>query len=312
MRTARLIWVLVCFLANIEGWATETELATNPQPLPVTLLRSSCKCGQCYVAETLNFRIQWCSSAIQLRELAETCERLKSRTQLMWLGTSKTWEARCEIVVHPTVVAYSRILGPGSERTSGCATIRLNQGRVAVRRIDLRADAADWLSESLPHELTHVVMSERFTARQMPAWADEGIAMLAESPEKLQRRLHELQGLIAANRTLRLSELVSLNNGPTSEGFAAFYGQSVTFTGLLLELGTPEQLIRFAEQGQRDGHDKALRDIYGIESWTDLEAKWRTYAVSPRLRLLARHTLPEPKSDGLVTLTPKKSGVVTD
>ncbi len=312
MRTVRLICVWVCLLIGTEALANENQAVADAQSPSITLRRSSCQCSQCYVAETLNFRVHCCTSASQLRELAEKCERLKSRTELMWLGTSKRWEPRCEIVVHANVSTYSRLLGPGSERTSGCATVRLKQGRVAERRIDLRSDAADWLSESLPHELTHVVMAERFTARQMPAWADEGIAMLAESPEKLQRRLHELQGLMSSSRTLRVRELVSLENGPTPDGLAAFYGQSVTFAGLLLELGTPEQLVRFTEQGQRDGYDKALRDVYGLESWTDLEAKWRTYAVSPRLRLLARHTLPEPKSDGLITLTSKKSPTVVD
>ena len=182
---------------------------------PVTLRRSGCQCRQCYIAETPNFQIRCCTSAERLRELATACERLKARSQTMWLNESSgSWQPRCEVVVHSTVGAYSRTLGPGSERTSGCSTVRLHQGRVAERRIDLRSDAEDWLSDTLPHELTHVVLADRFTERRIPAWADEGISMLAETPDKLQRRLNELRSVIVAGHTLRLSRLVSLETAP--------------------------------------------------------------------------------------------------
>jgi len=231
-------------------------------------------------------------SAAQLQELAESCERWKARCQAAWLGENSTaWPRRCEIVVHSTVGAYSRLLGPGSERTSGCSTIRIEQGRVAERRIDLRSDAADWSSESLPHELTHVVLADRFTKNRIPAWADEGIAMLAESPDKLQKRLNELRGITAAGQTVTLRELVQLAEGPTPKARAAFYGQSVTLTGVLLERGTPAQFLQFVEAGSQAGYDRALRDVYGIESWETLEGEWRTFIGSQRLRNLSQHAI---------------------
>lgn len=286
---------------------TATESAT------VTLRCSACRCCQCYVAETPNFRVHCCSSAERFRELAEACERSKTRTQTMWLGdNSANWQPCCEAIVHATVGAYCRTLGPGSERTSGCSTVRLDKGRVAERRIDLRSDAEGWLTESLPHELTHVVLADRFTERRIPAWADEGIAMLAESPDKLQRRLNELRGVMSAGRTVSLRQLVSLENGPTPEFRASFYGQSVTLTGLLMERGTPEQFVRFVEAGQRDGYEKALRDIYGVESWSTLESEWRTFAASQKLRKLAQHSLLEAKSDQWVSVMERKMTVMAD
>lgn len=292
MRTSVVVTCIfaVCFG---DGFLRAADTTANESPT-VALRSSSCRCRQCYVAETRNFRVHCCTSADRLRELAESCERLKTRCQTMWLGSeSAKWEPRCEVVVHSTVGTYCRTLGPGSERTSGCSTIRLDQGRVAERRIDLRSDAEGWLSESLPHELTHVVLADRFTQRRIPAWADEGIAMLAESPDKLQRRLNELRGVIAAGQSLKLRDLVALENGPTPAARAAFYGQSVTLTGLLLEHGTPEQFVRFVELGQRDGYDKALREVYGVESWATLDSQWRTFANSQRLRKLAQHSTPE-------------------
>lgn len=311
MRTAiAVLCVLaVCLRADLLI-AADTTAAESPT---VTLQRSACKCCQCYVAETPNFRVHCCTTPERLRELAESCERLKTRCQTMWLGeTSTSWQPRCEVVVHATIGTYCRTLGPGSERTSGCSTVRLDKGRVAERRIDLRSDAEGWLTESLPHELTHVVLADRFTDRRIPAWADEGIAMLAESPDKLQRRLNELRSVVAAGRSLGLRQLVSLENGPTPESRASFYGQSVTLAGLLLERGTPQQLIQFVEAGQRDGHDKALRDVYGIESWSALETDWRSFASSQRLRKLAQHSLPEAKSDQRVSVTERKMTVMAD
>lgn len=302
MRTvlAVLCVIAVCFTGHL---LLAEDLPPNSEP-SVTLRRSGCQCRQCYIAETPNFQIQCCTSAERLRELAARCEQLKARGQTMWLGeTSTSWQPRCEVVVHSTVGAYSRTVGPGSERTSGCSTVRLHQGRVAERRIDLRSDAEGWLSDTLPHELTHVVLADRFTERRIPAWADEGISMLAESPDKLQRRLNELRSVIAAGRTLRLSQLLSLENGPTSAERAAFYGQSVTLAGLLLERGTPQQLLQFVEAGRQDGHDKALRDVYGITSWSALESEWQAYAGSQRLRMLAQHALPTMETNGVALAT---------
>lgn len=311
MRTTVAV-ALVFTVCVSEGFLRAAD-TTATESSTVTLRRSACQCCQCYVAETPNFRVHCCTTPERLRELAESCERLKTRCQTMWLSeTSTSWQPRCEVVVHATVGAYCRTLGPGSERTSGCSTVRLDKGRVAERRIDLRSDAEGWLSETLPHELTHVVLADRFTERRIPAWADEGIAMLAESPDKLQRRLNELRGVMSAGRTVSLRQLVSLENGPTPESRASFYGQSVTLAGLLLERGTPQQLIQFVEAGQRDGHDKALRDVYGIESWPALESEWRSFAASQRLRKLAQHSLHEAKSDQRVSATERKMTVMAD
>lgn len=307
------IAVLCVLVASFRVGSLAAEDTTAAKAPAITFRRSACKCCQCYVAETPNFRVHSCTSAERLRELAEACERLKDRCQSMWLGDNAAkWQPRCEVVIHATVGAYCRTLGPGSERTSGCSTVRLDKGRVAERRIDLRSDAEGWLTESLPHELTHVVLADLFTDRRIPAWADEGIAMLAESPDKLQRRLNELPSVMSTGRTVSLRQLVSLENGPTPESRASFYGQSVTLTGLLLERGTPQQLIEFVHSGQRDGYDNALRVVYGVESWSALETDWRSFASSQRLRKLAQHSLPEGRQVQRVSIVEKAMTVVAD
>ena len=72
--------------------------------------------------------------------------------------------------------------------------MNFDQGRTVLRRIDVRADASDWSNAALPHELTHVVLGERFGGHALPRWADEGIAMLSESREKHRERVANLRG----------------------------------------------------------------------------------------------------------------------
>ncbi len=281
-------WCMCDFVRSADG-VDRVSAGT----VDVQLRKSACPCRKCFVAESLNFQIHCCSSAERITELAISCEQQRTHFQKMWVGeTCPNWHSKCDLVVHRDVRSYSAELGRGSERTSGCSTIELEQGRVVRRRIDLRADAADCYSDSLPHELTHVVLADQFPESRIPPWADEGIAMLAESPEKLQRRLTELHGVLATNRSLGLQHLMSLTQGPASESRDAFHGQSVTLTGHLLERGTPQQFLGFVKAGQKDGYDKALKDVYGIESWSALEQEWRPYAASQRLRGLARHSLP--------------------
>ncbi len=45
----------------------------------------------------------------------------------------------------------------------------------------------------LPHEVTHVVLADLFTTQQIPRWADEGIAVLAEPNAEQEIRAAELQ-----------------------------------------------------------------------------------------------------------------------
>ena len=47
-------------------------------------------------------------------------------------------------------------------------------------RTNLRADHPQVLTAILPHEVTHVVLADLFTTQQIPRWADEGMAVLAE------------------------------------------------------------------------------------------------------------------------------------
>jgi hypothetical protein len=131
--------------------------------------------------------------------LATRCEELRESLADLWLDPEDVagWTPKCVVVLHANLTEYSRVFGSGTASSVGCTTVTADGGRVVFRRIDLRSDAADWRSNALPHELTHVVLADRFPGRQLPHWLNEGLAMTSETTELQQRRL----GVLDAART---------------------------------------------------------------------------------------------------------------
>jgi hypothetical protein len=255
----------------------------SSQAADIRLVRSASDGRFCY-AETPNFRVFWSTEESDLRALAERCEQLAATSKQAWLGKDQAslWTPKCDVVVHAEMAAYIQAMGPASEQTSGCATIRLDGGRVVVRRIDLRADALDWRSETLPHELTHVILANRFSRTRISPWADEGIAMLGETPEKLKRRLADLRGVAAVGTVYTVGDLMNVRTCPDPAYRAAFYGQSLALVSLLLDSGSRRQLLQFVETSQSKGVEAALHDVYGIREGAEFERHFRQYQLTER------------------------------
>jgi hypothetical protein len=157
-----------------------------------------------------------------------------------------------------------------------------------LRRIDLRADGVDWNTEALPHELTHVVLADRFCKIQIPPWADEGIALLAESPERMKQRLGELRRVAGSGFLYGAGDLVRIKTSPQPEFRPLFYGQSLALVSLLLDCGSREQLLQFVEVSQTKGFDGALREVYGGRRLAEFERKFNEYVMTDRPLAWAR------------------------
>jgi peptidase MA superfamily protein len=230
-------------------------------------------CSSCLIAETVNFRVLWCAGDNEVRDLAATCERLSAQSKSAWLGAAKSaaWVPQCDIVVHSTEADYVACMGAHSAQTSGCATLRIEQGRVVLRRIDLCAESLDWQTETLPHELTHVVLADRFSTQRISPWADEGIAMLAETPQKRARRSTALRNSVTSGTTYTVRDLMDVRSFPEPAFRDAFYGQSVSLVTVLLQWGTRKQLLDFVEASQTQGQDAAISTVYGHRSLVELQ-----------------------------------------
>ncbi|MCI0361477.1 MAG: hypothetical protein L0211_23590 [Planctomycetaceae bacterium] len=140
----------------------------------------------------------------------------------------------------------------------------------------------------MPHELTHVVVSDMLKGRTAPRWLDEGIAMLADSPEKQALHAKDLAAARSAGLSFRASELLSLEAYPAPSRIPAFYGQSAALTSFLARRGKPSQLLEFAELTIERGPDQALRAVYDIDGIPALEREWLSQTTQQDSYLLAR------------------------
>jgi hypothetical protein len=247
-------------------------------------------------------------------EIARLAEQLRRELREGWLpaSTADHWIPTCQIVVHANRKSYLAAVGPGGERTVGSSLVGQLNGRITGRRIDLVAGAAEGPLAALAHELTHVVLNDRFTAGNLPRWVDEGIAILADSPDKRRRHRIDLERSLE-QRQLSLPELL-LNDAPMPERAAAFYAQSASLAEYLIHRRTPEEFLVFVESVGERGYDGALREHYGISNVGQLEWQWRQHVKSTaaRERSVARRAgegrlttplTPEARPVGLVRRT---------
>lgn len=178
------------------------------------------------------------------------------------------------MVVHGTFDAYLWQAGPGAESTLGASRIEFEHGQVASRRIDVRADKSGWFDAVVPHELSHIVLADEFSGGSLPAWADEGMAVLADLPEKQSLHLRDLSSGKRSGSTFRLVSFLGAGGYPSPDKMPVFYGQSVSLVKYLVERGSPADFVRFLHLADREGYDAALAEVYGLGDVNSLERKW--------------------------------------
>ncbi|MFO0915891.1 MAG: hypothetical protein U0795_23230 [Pirellulales bacterium] len=259
-----LMWVHLLIL-----FAPALAVAGNASPSPL------------YARQSDSFRVISNSAEHASSYVLERCEQLKETLQRVWLGDSSpaSWRPRCQIVVHTERAGYLRAVGPQGQQTLGSSWIEFDSGRPAVRRIDLLADNQGNLS-ALAHELTHVVLADRFQGRQPPRWLDEGVATMADSSDKRLLHRRDCRYALETGSALRLVEVLHLESFHSAEEVPPFYGQSLALVDFLASKGAPGTIVDFAESAMNHGYDHALRLHYDIPSVAALEQLWRKHAHS--------------------------------
>jgi hypothetical protein len=244
---------------------------------PESPIESRSKDSRWHIVETENFQICCDESQSRAEALAKHSESLRVALRGKWLGdvAETAWSPKCQIVLHGKLGSYVSAVGRGSERTVGSSLVRADGGKILSRRIDLLGGKTEFLSAALPHELTHIVLKEKFVAVSMPRWADEGIAVLADPVAKQDRHKNDLQKAIRSGTTYQASILMALDDYPRPEQFGAFYGQSASLAGYLVEKKSPQDFVAFLEQARIAGYDSALRATYEIANVGELDRKWR-------------------------------------
>ena len=102
------------------------------------------------------------------------------------------------------------------------------------------------------------MLADLFTEKQIPGWADEGMAVLAEPVSN--RPPPACGGPLEQNRLFRLSELMAIDY-PNAECGVADYAQSVSLTQFLVELASPEQFVAFVKRADHQGIEQASERV---------------------------------------------------
>jgi hypothetical protein len=231
--------------------------------------------GNRWTATSDNFRITNRHPSQDARAIASLCEGWRTALQRHWCeGDCPPWSPRCEIVVHANQAGYLAAVGAGAGQTFGSSYMEFAKNhQVKRRQIDFRGDSEHGPA-SVPHEMTHVILADLFGGRQPPRWADEGMALLADSAGKRQLHERDLQLGLSQRTAFRAVELLNLDAYPHPSRVPAFYGQSLSLTAFLVSREPPAKFVAFIRQSSEEGYDAALRDCYGIENVQELEVLW--------------------------------------
>ena len=262
---------------RLFGKAREDAPSRPDEPGPADPSPAAAWNGEWQVHETPNFRI-FHADGRMAESVAQAAERVRAAQAKRWGSSAleRPWTARCEIYLYPDGKAFAKATGQ-PEDSPGFSTMESDRKQITSRKVLLHADQPKLLAAILPHEVTHVVVADLFIVQQIPRWADEGIAVLAEPDAEQTLRAGDLRESLASGQVIDLSQLMSTDT-PEAKDWSLYYAQSVSLTRFLVEQATPEQLIQFVQESGREGTEAALRDVYHIGGFAELQKRWQGYA----------------------------------
>lgn len=283
IREVRALAPEIWFSEYLRRLATERSAAVGARP-SAFIVRGQSEPGDAtktasswQVLETENFRIFHVDPTLA-NPLARRVEEARGDLYRYWTPSSPapSWSPRCDLYLYPNAATFARMTGqPGD--SPGFSTLDLSRGRVVSRRINLRADADRLLDAVAPHEVSHVVLADLFPNQQIPRWADEGMAILAEPIDAQANRLANLDASLSSGRAFRTGAMMGTST-PRDRDWDLFMAQSASLTRYLVQLDSPTRFLIFLKESQRLGTESALKSVYGFESADALHTRWLSHA----------------------------------
>ena len=219
------------------------------------------------VCESANFRVE-APDPDSAKLVADRAEVHRKALAVAWLGKElPTWEKPCPVRVCIT-------LGPPGGR-SGFTFSNLGSRKSAVSGMTMEVTGPldVIVGGVLPHEVMHCVVTTHF-GRPVPRWADEGLAILAESDDVQARTAAQFNDFRARGRTLQVKTLLELQDYPADRFAVYLEGYSVARFLVARKGGGRAGLVKFLNAGMADGWDAAAKSVYGFASVGALEEAW--------------------------------------
>jgi len=279
---ARLAAILLACLAACASPAAEIRADDAAVSVAIETTVRPVATGNIVVIGTSQAR------ADAIREHAETIRR-EAFSQLLDEADPKPWLARCVIHVHASADSFEQAVGGSPADARGATSLEFSGDRVVTRRIDVMGDGPGIVPDAIDHEVVHVVLADHFIHAAPPRWADEGLALLFDTPEK--QRAHEADFQDARQRGLSWSaaDLLALEDYPADgPRQKIFYGQSAALVRWLIARRDAATFIRFLDDAAQVGMEAALDRHYAITSLVSVSSAWKEVAPINTLGLSER------------------------
>jgi hypothetical protein len=263
-----------------SGLLTRAEVKPVEPPIKSSVLvrHLSKKLDGLQVAETAHFRILHDQDKPIVEKVGASAEITRATLQRKWFGEEATdWDGKCSIYLHANREKYAS--KTGMKNTLGHMRT-LDWGGVFLRSIHLPCKEPNLVDDVLPHEVSHSVMAVRFQGRT-PRWADEGMAMLAETPGSVAECVGRLP-VYRKNDGLFAIEVLMQTHEPDHFNTMEYYAQSTSLVQFLTAQKGPQTFTRFLRTSIMKGAEPALKQHFGIQGYADLEQRWQTFAFGKK------------------------------
>jgi hypothetical protein len=212
-------------------------------------------------------------------KVGKVAEETRLKLQNKWFGEEcLDFDGKCSIYLHSDRKKYTDKAGLANALGH---TRTFSWGRdIQSRSIHLPAQQPQMLEDVLPHEISHSVLAVRLQGRT-PRWADEGMAMLAETPAAVRECLVRLPQY---KRDHALFGIEILMNTEESEHFQSleYYSQSTSLVQYLTKLKSPQTFISFLQTSIAKDYPTALKQHYDISGYSDLQKRWNEHAFGKK------------------------------
>lgn len=139
-------------------------------------------------------------------------------------------------------------------------------------------DAQNLLENTLPHEMTHMLLFLFMGKRSAPPWLNEGMAQFEEEEQSsIYHRKRFIKYMVKKGSYIRIQDLMSMSAIPPDK-VDLFYAEAASVTDHLITDNIRANFGRFLTSIKRDeGAEDSLKKSYQWKyknGFSDLEKKW--------------------------------------